>query len=95
MLGFMLQKSGLSASSVGHLRPVCDSNCYLTFFNIILLGPSERETLLMELSVQGKKGAKDYADNYCVEFDGVHHITRNLSTCLVSLDSFRVTCDFV
>ena len=49
----------------------------------------------MELSVQGKKGAKDYADNYCVEFDGVHNITRNLSTCLVSLDSFRVTCDFV
>ena len=61
----------------------------LAYFQI--LGPEERETLVAVISVQGKKGAKDYADNYCVEKNGPHgiqNITHDFSSCLVRM--FRI-----
>ena len=55
---------------------------------LLILGPEERETLVAVISVQGKKGAKDYADNYCVEKHGplgIQNITQDFSSCLVRM----------
>ncbi|KAL9959813.1 hypothetical protein ACROYT_G033169 [Oculina patagonica] len=52
---------------------------------------SGREVFLTKLTVQGKKGSKDYADNFCfassVDGGGVQEIIRTFSTCLINLSN--------
>lgn len=63
------------------------NSCALPTFKYYI-GPEERETLVAVISVQGKKRAKDYADNYCVEKNGpfgIQDITQDFSSCLVRM----------